>query len=254
MAIRGDAIYGTSPQPFRHLDFGYATTKADSLYLFLKDAHGAGDLRLPGVKTKLKSAYVLGDPQSVSLPISEDRSGAVIGTGPLQAAIQRIEAGSGASAAVLPVIVVKFDEPLVVQQEAIAPQPDGRIVLRASQADHFMNYNGRGYEAPATLYKLRWTVSAKAGNYRIALTYRPSVKAAQLCVTVDGKPIVTGVRAQAAADGSGGSQVAELPSRVRITGASSSMIEITPPQPFVKGTALLADIEQLTLSPLSESH
>jgi len=254
IAIRGDAIYGTSPQPFRHLDFGYATTKADSLYLFLKDAHGAGDLRLPGVKTKLKSAYVLGDPQSVSLPISEDRSGAVIGTGPLQAAIQRIEAGSGASAAVLPVIVVKFDEPLVVQQEAIAPQPDGRIVLRASQADHFMNYNGRGYEAPATLYKLRWTVSAKAGNYRIALTYRPSVKAAQLCVTVDGKPIVTEVKAQAAADGSGGSQVVELPTTVTITGASSSMIEITPPQPFSKGTPLQANVEQLTLAPLSESH
>jgi alpha-L-fucosidase len=254
MAIRGDAIYGTSPQPFRHLDFGYATTKADSLYLFLKDAHGGGDLRLPGAKTKLKSAYVLGDPQSVSLPISEDRSGAVIGTGPLQAAIQRIEAGSGASAAVLPVIVVKFDEPLVVQQEAIAPQPDGRIVLRASQADHFMNYNGRGYEAPATLYKLRWTVTAKAGNYRIALTYRPSVKAALLCVAVDGKPIVTGVKAQAAADGSGGSQVVELPSSVTITGASSSMIEITPPQPFFKGTPLQADVEQLTLSPLSESH
>jgi alpha-L-fucosidase len=42
MAIRGEAIYGTSPQPFRHLDFGYATIKADNLYLFLRDVPGVG--------------------------------------------------------------------------------------------------------------------------------------------------------------------------------------------------------------------
>ncbi|HEY1902135.1 MAG TPA: alpha-L-fucosidase [Terracidiphilus sp.] len=254
MTIRGDAIYGTSPQPFRHLDFGYATTKTDNLYLFLKDVHRVGELHLPGVKTRLKNAYVMGDPQSASLPIVQDGSGAVIRTGPLEAALKRMEAASGTSAAVLPVIVVKFDAPLLVQPETIGPQPDGRIVLKASQADHFMNYNGRGYEAPATLYKLRWNIAAKAGNYRIALTYRPRLEAEQLCVMVDGKSSLTWVDAQGKTDDSGGSQVVELPGSVRIAGGSFSTIEITPPQPFFKGTSLQADIEQLTLSPVSEGH
>ena len=252
MAIRGDAIYGTRPQPFRHLDFGYATTKADNLYLFLKVVPRIGELDLPGVRSKLKNAYVLGDPQSASLPIVQDGSGALIRTGPLQAALKRIETVSGTSATLLPVIVVKFDEPLLVQPDTIAPQSDEHIVLEASQADHFMNYNGRGYEAPATLYKLRWNVAAKAGNYRIALEYRPRPEAAQLCVTVDGKSILTWVNAQGKTEGLGGSRVLELPDSIRIAGGLSSTIEITPPQPFFKGTSLQADIEQLTLSSLPE--
>ncbi len=254
MAIRGDAIYGTSPQPFRHLDFGYATTKADKLYLFLKDVHRVGELHLPGVKTRLKNAYVMGDPESASLPILQDGSGAVIRIGSLEAALKRIETVSGTSAAVLPVIVVELAEPLLVQPDSIAPQPDGSIVLKASQADHFMNYNGRGYEAPATLYKLRWKVAAKAGNYRIAITYRARQQAAQLCVVVDGTPILTGMNARGKTDAPGGSQVSELPDKIRIAGGSHSTIEITPPQPFFKGTPIQADIEQVTLSPVPEGR
>ena len=254
MSIRGDAIYGTSPQPFRHLDFGYATTKADNLYLFIKDAHRVGDLRLPGVKTRLKSAYVLGDPQAAPLPITQDGSDATIGTGPLEAAIKRIETVDGTSAAVLPVIVVKFEGPLVVRPDTIAPQSDGRIVLKASQADHFMNYNGRGYEAPATLYKLRWNTAAKAGNYRVALTYRPRPEAAQICIVVDGKAIAIHLNAKGAGGSSGGAEVLELPESVRMTHESFSTIEITPPQPFFKGTPLQVDVEELTLTPVPESH
>ena len=254
MAIRGEAIYGTSPQPFRHLDFGYATTKADNLYLFLRDAHRAGEIHLPGVKTKLKNAYVLGDPQSAPLPIVQDGSGAVIRAGPLEAALTRIEVVNGTSAAVLPVIVVKFEEPLLVQPDTIGPQSDGRIVLKASQADHFMNFNGRGYEAPATVYKLRWNIAAKAGNYRIALTYRPKPEAATLCLMVNGKAMVTKVSAQDHADVSAGSQVLELTDSIRIADESYSTVEITPPQPFFKGTPLAVDVEQLTLTPVPESH
>jgi alpha-L-fucosidase len=206
------------------------------------------------VKTRLKNAYVLGDPQSVSLPILQDGSGAAIRTGQLEAALKRIEKASGTSAAVLPVIVVKLDEPLLVQPDTIAPQSDGRIVLKASQADHFMNYNGRGYEAPATVYKLRWNIAAKAGQYRIALTYRPKPEAASLCLMVNGKAMVTKVGAQDQADVSAGPRVLELTDSVRIADESYSTVEITPPQPFFKGTPLQADVEQLTLTPVSEGH
>jgi alpha-L-fucosidase len=117
-----------------------------------------------------------------------------------------------------------------------------------------MNYNGRGYEAPATLYKLRWNIAAKAGSYRIALTYRPKPEAAKICVVVDGKTIAIQLSSQGTGEGSGGTQVVDLPASITLTRRSFSTIEITPPQSFFKGTPLQADIEQVTLSSVSEGR
>jgi len=60
--------------------------------------------------------------------------------------------------------------------DTIVPQTDGSIVLKAAQADHFMNYNGRGYEAPARSISCVWNVAAKPGSYRVVLRYRPTLQ------------------------------------------------------------------------------
>jgi len=251
MAIRGEAVYSTEPQPFRHLDFGYATTKPGSLYLFVKDLPEDGQLHLPGLRTKLQHACVLGDPQCASLPITQDESGAAIATGPMKAALQRVAAIHGEGSSFLPVIVVTFSRPLHVQPDTIAPQVDGSIVLKASQADHFMNYNGRGYEAPSTLYKLRWNVAAKPGSYRVALRYRSKSQNAGAVVMVNGKSIAARF---AAPSDVVSPQELTLAETVMIGDKPYTTVEITPPQPFFKGTPLQADVEQLILTPVPKGH
>ena len=46
----GEAIYDTSPQPFRKLDFGYVTVKGNHLYLFVEHMPSDGRLLLPGLQ------------------------------------------------------------------------------------------------------------------------------------------------------------------------------------------------------------
>lgn len=75
-----------------------------------------------------------------------------------------------------------------------------------------------------------------------------------MCLMVSGKAIVTKVGAQDHADVSAVPQVLELTDSIRIADESYSTIEITPPQPFFKGTPLQVDVEQLTLTPVPESH
>lgn len=78
--------------------------------------------------------------------------------------------------------------------------------------------------------------------------------AVKLCVMVNGKAILTKVDTQGHTDVSAGPQVLELTDSIKITDKSYSTVEITPPQPFFKGTLLQADVEQLTLTPVSDSH
>jgi alpha-L-fucosidase len=253
MNLRGEAIYGAGPQPFRKLDFGYATTRPGRLYLFVKSVPRDGKLLLPGLKTTLDRAWVLGDPQSASLPIVKEKPGATIAAGALHAALVRTAAGHGALSSCLPVIVAQYGGPLEVQPDTIAPGSGGSIVLKASQADHFMNYNGRGYEAPSTLYKLRWHAAAPPGTYRIAITYRPLLHGGEAAVMVGNRALAIQVDGTAGGGTSSGLNSATLPDNVEIKPADYTTIEVTPPQPFFKGTPLGIDIEQITLTPTNNS-
>jgi len=144
----------------------------------------------------------------------------------MKAALQRVAAAHGESASFLPVIVVRFNGPLQVQPDTIVPQTDGSIVLKAAQADHFMNYNGRGYEAPSTLYKLRWNVAAKPGSYRVGFVIDPRLQNAGAVVMVNGKSTV----AKFAAPGDiASSQELTLTETVTIGDKAYTTVEITPP-------------------------
>ena len=68
----GEAVYATQPQPFRKLDFGYATVKGNRLYLMVDRAPADHQLRLPGLKTGIRNAYLLGDPGRTPLAVSKE--------------------------------------------------------------------------------------------------------------------------------------------------------------------------------------
>jgi alpha-L-fucosidase len=71
MKVNGEAIYGTSASPFRSLPFGRATWKktADgaALYLHVFNWPADGHLVVPGLKSKVRSAFLLADPKRAPL-------------------------------------------------------------------------------------------------------------------------------------------------------------------------------------------
>ncbi len=69
MKTNGEAIYGTSPSPFKKLAWGRCTRKADgkntTLYLHVFDWPADGKLRVPGLNNTVRSAYLLDGKHSV---------------------------------------------------------------------------------------------------------------------------------------------------------------------------------------------
>ena len=248
ISTNGEAIYGTGPQPFRKLDFGYATVGTGKLYLFVHDPDSkSGDLKLPGLETSLQHAYLLGDPTKAELAIHRDATGVSISTENLGAILTRLRAAqkNGAAESIfLPVIVASFAGELKVHPAAITPEPNGRFVLGADKADHFVNYNGYGYEAPSTLYKLRWHVASTPGSYRVALRYKPSQTPTSVDLVVNGRrqPLQL-------ASSSTSTEATAVLDHIHIENRAVTSIEITPPEPFYKGTKLTDGILGLELTP-----
>ena len=72
MKANDEAIFGTDPEPWLRLDFGYATSRSGRLYLFVKDFPAEGVLRVPGWQAPLPKAHVLSEPAGNALACSLD--------------------------------------------------------------------------------------------------------------------------------------------------------------------------------------
>lgn len=240
---REESIYATTAQPFRKLDFGYATVGKDKLYLFVKDLPSDGVLHLPGLRTEhLGNAYLLNASSQTALPVSRNKDGVSV----------TISNTSLAGASFLPVIVLPFSGNPYVEPPSIAPEATGNFLLAPQVADHFFNYNGAGYEAPPTLYKLRWSVDAVPGRYLIEIDLGTSLHRPKLSLVIDGHRVQLMVP-----DTPGGSVtirklVRILPKNSELKNslsASPVIIELTPSEPFLKGTPLPIEIRAVRLFP-----
>ncbi len=58
-----ESIYGTTASPFPPLPFGYCTVKDSKLYLHIRDWPANGILTVPGLRNRIKSAYLLTNPE-----------------------------------------------------------------------------------------------------------------------------------------------------------------------------------------------
>ena len=164
----GEAVYGSGPQPFRELSFGYATVKPGKLYLLVRQWPEDGRLKLPGLRNNLRRAYFLADPARASLPIENEG-------GP-----KAVLAARKDKPAPLTVVVVEYEGALNVIPPVRSPDESGRLVLREKDADHFLNYNGYGYYEPPAIYKEQWAVAlSRGGKYKVDLVYENPVRAAQ---------------------------------------------------------------------------
>jgi alpha-L-fucosidase len=233
---RGEAIYATQASPFKKLDFGYATLGAHTLYLFVEKPPTDGVLRLPGVvDTRFGPARLLADTGAKAGTVTLDAQGAAVRIAGLD------------HAGYMPVVALPFDGALHVRPDAVSPDADGAVHLEVKHAQHFLNYNGYGYEDPSTVYKLRWYTAIGAGHYRFTVHYHGATSPTRLDVRVDGKrqtlPLAT--------DHDAGASLRVQ--RDLHAQPYAMQVELTPVEPFHKGDHLPVTIDAVDIVPDSSS-
>jgi len=220
----GQAIYDTNPQPFRKLDFGYATVKGNQLYLFVEHPPVGGQLRLPGMQNRLLNAHWLGLDQSLSVS-----DGAV-------------SAGSLPGGQFLPVAVVNFEGKLNVLQPAVQPGADQSVHLVSEAADRFYNSNGEGYWDGPTLRREEWHFAVKrAGKYQISMVYKPGHFSRLLEVHVGGTVLNLNVY--------GDDKQHPATAVVELAASKDTLLSVTPAAPRERGAAIDFDIQQVVITP-----
>jgi alpha-L-fucosidase len=206
----GEAIYGTKASPFGNLDFGYVTVKDNDVYVFVKDA--TAPIILPhAAKTNVTSSILLQN----QTPLKFEARGEDL----------VIKAMPDQMSGYLPVIKLTTSSGLLVQHDIPKWGQHGAISLTVAEAEKYYNYNGMGYEAPATLYKMRWYLPAGCAH----LTFHTEGQGTVALVANHKTTTIS---------------LSEKTDRTVAIG-NDGMLEITPPQPFVKGTRLNPSIRSI---------
>jgi len=125
MKVNGEAIYGTTPSPFKRLPWGRCTTKlaagGTTLYLSVFNWPKDGKLVVPGLKNAIESATLLATGAKLSFTGSPE--------GPV---ITVPETGPDAIASV---VVLKVKGAPEVGVQPILQEADGSVRLTASEAE-----------------------------------------------------------------------------------------------------------------------
>jgi alpha-L-fucosidase len=133
LKTNGEAIYGTIASVFERLPFfGRCTVKGDTLYIHVMGWPVDGKVRLPGLKTEVKKAYLLAD-KTKSLTFRRTARDVVVNL-PVRAADPDAT-----------VVVVELQGPPVVEPYRIIPEKDGRIDLPVYLADIQSEMGQRAY-------------------------------------------------------------------------------------------------------------
>ncbi len=155
LSENGEAIYGTEAQPFRELEFGSATVRNSTLFLFVLRAPLSGVLELPDLETEIVSAATM---QGETLEFSNAHQAKGIFFS-ITHTEQRI-----------PVIRVELASKPVIRLRGINAGAGGSYQLNLEDAYTFYHRNGFGYSDPPKLYKLVWILEdVRAGKYKILL-------------------------------------------------------------------------------------
>jgi alpha-L-fucosidase len=238
LRVNGEAIYGTAAQPFGPLDFGHATLGSHTLYLFIDKLPTDGVLHLPGVvDSRLGPGRVLGDAQGRLASTTIDNRGATID-------VHSLALGKPGNP-FMPVIAVPINGALHVRPQAVPASADGQVHLHAAQAEHFLNYNGFGYEDPSTLYKLRWYADLGDGDRTLTIHYVGAATPRRMDLRVDGQRQSVSLAAGA------GKHLAWQTTvhRDRAKQPYAMRIELTPAEPFHKGDRLPVTVESVDIGP-----
>jgi len=229
-----EAVYGSGAQPFRELDFGYATTKPGRLYLMVTKWPSDGQLKLPGLKNKLTRAYFLADTAKTALAL--DNSG--------DSKVVRVADESATSP--VTVIVAEYAGQLNVIPPSVKADASGAVVLDAKDATQEFNYNNRGYYEGPTVYKLRWDVApARASRYNVEVTYHKNASTSPIELDMANQKLVVSLK-----EGSGDEPVTIRAGVLTLPASESLRLNLTPKHPFQKGDKLGVTIDKVVLTPV----
>ena len=170
MKVNGESIYGTTQTVFRKLDWGRCTIKDQTLYLHVYNWPQDGKLRVPGLKNKIETAYLLSDPAKKPLPTTKEALDVII------------EVGMKMPDASASVVVLKITGSPEVDNQ-IRQNKNGLLELRAWEAkidgknanyvlgwgtregDYIDNWSSRQD-------KIKWEfLIEKPGQFRVDLNY-----------------------------------------------------------------------------------
>ncbi|OGD22064.1 MAG: hypothetical protein A2Y70_00135 [Candidatus Aminicenantes bacterium RBG_13_64_14] len=133
LKTNGEAIYGTTASVFERLPFfGRCTVKGMKLYVHVMGWPADGRIRLPGLKTDVKKAYLLTGP---GRPLTFKRAGKDV--------IITLPGGERDPDAT--VIVIELQGPPEVEPNKIGPEKDGRVELPVYLADIQSEMGQRAY-------------------------------------------------------------------------------------------------------------
>lgn len=221
----GEAIYDTSPQPFRKLDFGYATVKGDHLYLFVEHLPADGLLRLPGIENRIREAHWLNTDTGGELQVED--SAVVLSGLPAKE--------------FLPVIDARVEGDLKVQPAVTQPDKSDTIQLVPAEAEKFFNNNGEGYYDPPTLRREKWHFAVKrAGKYKIDVTYKPGPFSRVIDIELGNKLVkanLYGTEAQSATT-----------APIDLQPSNNVTLSIAPGSPAVRGAKLDLEITKVSIT------
>ncbi len=171
LKTNGEAIYGTTASVFERLPFfGRCTVKGTKLYIHVMGWPADGKIRLPGLKTDAKKAYLLTGP---GRPLTFRRAGKdVIVTLPER------ERDPDAT-----VVVVELQGPPEAEPYRTVPEKDGRVELPVYLADIQSEMGQRAYvdHFYRTTMLANWQnvndypewvfTTDKTGSYEIQVSY-----------------------------------------------------------------------------------
>ena len=248
LALNGEAIYDTEPQPFRHLDFGYATRKPGKLYLLVTDWPEDGRLRLPAMRNPITKAYFLTDTFQTELDTVEEPGAQVVIT-----ALPKLPEAVTA-------IVVEYTGDLSVAPPLLKPRRDGSFELSRKDAQDFFHYNGGGYYDKPKLYKLEWQFALpRSGDYEVFGLVGPGSPSANVELEINGNAAVVHVEATEAApaptDKTRSAQpVTRMLGTLKARAWEDLHLRLTPPAPFAKGVGIGLEFESLLVRPMPASQ
>jgi alpha-L-fucosidase len=125
MAKYGESIYGSQASPFRLLKFfGRVTRKQNRLFVHVFDWPADGRLALPGLRTPVSKAYLMGDAANALPHQRQSATDEVVLSLP-EKAPDPIDS----------VIVVELAGPVEVAPVEIAPAADGAVDLPSAYAE-----------------------------------------------------------------------------------------------------------------------
>jgi alpha-L-fucosidase len=126
MKRNGEAIYGTTANPFPRLSWGRCTKKLApgraTLYLHVFNWLEDGKLLVPGLKTTAQRAYVLTDPAQKQLAMQSSADGLTLSV------------PAAAPDPVSSTIVLQVKGPLDIERAGLTQESDGSVVLPAREA------------------------------------------------------------------------------------------------------------------------